>query len=202
MLFRSIKFFVVCAATLPVFAWSGVQTSLMQTAPIKAVGTVEARLHNDIIFNRGGGYNITTQVETGVLDPYVDVTALFGGGDIDFQTGLLGKFNFLPDIPGQVGVSFLSGYIYSRDNKHNVGTLNFGVVVSKKLDSQYGPISPYGGLQLETVFVNSDSTVPITGLVGAKWEPSKTTPWVFYSEFDFQIRKSVFALCLGAGYPF
>ncbi len=206
MLFRQIKilFTALCSVLccLPSSSWAGLRSSLLQTAPVQPVGSFEARLHNDIIFNRGGGYNISPQLSTGLWDPYVDVTGLVAAGTTDFQMGLLGKFNLLPDLEGQVGVSFLTGYIYSRDLQKNAGTLNFTGLVSKKFDGEHGPVTPYGAVQLENVFVNGDSTVPITGIVGSKWEPLKSKPWVFYSEFQFQIRKSVYALSVGAGYPF
>ena len=204
---RAVKFLlcgicVIAALSLPQKALAGVGTSLMQTAPVKAVGEYEAKIQNDIIFNQGGGFNISPHIVTGIIDPLFDIDAFFGVGTTDFQMGALGKFNFLPDVPDQIGLSFLAGYTFIHDEGINAGLLNLSVLASKRLKANFGHVSPYGAFQFETLFAHGNSTVPLTILLGSKWESDSSSPWSFYSEFSISLRKSLYALSVGASYPF
>ena len=212
---KKIKFLSFCiyaASSFCLFsAKAGIATSLMQTAPVKAPGEYEANIHVDALFNRGGGLNISPHFQTGFIENYLDGEVFFGTGKTDVVLGAQAKFNLLPDIDGQVGLSFLGGLTFIRDDytKKNAAkkdtnffVLGLGTVVSKKLEVNFGHISPYAALQIEPVFYADDSYVPVTLIAGAQWNFEQLEHWVFYSEMGISLRSSLYTLGLGVGHQF
>ncbi len=190
--------FTIVGAT---HAVAGVATSLQQDAPVLKPGEFEAALHTDIIFSGGGGFNLLPHIRAGVLEHFVDVDAYIGMGTTDFQLGALGKYNFLPDLKDQIGLSFLAGLGFIRDEGQSAFLISTGVLASKELEIDLGKISPYGAFQFELLFGDT-TTVPLTVLLGAKLVPNELKPWRFYSELSINLNDSLWGLSLGAGYPF
>src|SRR5687767_416459 len=85
------------------FTWAGVTHSLQQTAVTLQPGQYEARAQADVIMNRGGGLNVSGHFRTGIIEDMLDLEGFVGTGKTDFKTGVLSKFNLLPDLPGQIG---------------------------------------------------------------------------------------------------
>lgn len=185
---------------------AGLGTSLMQTARVEAPRSYEVKLHNDFIFNRGGGVNLSPHFKTGLIDGYLDLDAYFGAGKTDFQLGSRVKFNLLPDLDGQVGLAFYGGYAFLRDDLDNVHQsfhlFTTGTVISKRFEVSFGYLEPYGAFEIEFFKPRNDFTAPLTLLIGTKWEPAQTLPWAFYSEIGISIRKSTNSLSLGVSHPF
>lgn len=181
--------------------YAGVGTSLMQTAPTLSPGEKEAKLQNDIILNNNGGFNISPHLRLGLVEHFLDVDTFVGTGTTDFQMGALAKYNILPDVEGQVGLSLLAGLSYIRDEKINSYLTSFGFVTSKETELSFARATPYAALQVEA-FVNSvDSTAPITLIVGNRWQ-LPDMKWVFYSELGIDVNDSHWNLGLGVSYPF
>ncbi|NCN27929.1 hypothetical protein GW915_10175 [bacterium] len=202
---------IVYLATIATLCFSsnsiaGVGTSLMQTAELQHVGEFEVLAQGDIIFNRGGGFNISGHARTGLIEKYMDIDVLVGSGKTNFQIGALTKYNLLPDVEGQMGLSFLGGASYLRDDVGN-GTTGFtlvtlGAVLSKAIVSGNNIIVPYGSFQFEFLFGDGDTAYPMTLIAGSKWISKSVSPWVFYSEFGFKIKDAFYSFSVGAGYPF
>jgi hypothetical protein len=188
-------------------AFAGVGTSLMQTAETIAPGEFETKAQSDIIFNNGGGFNFSGHIRTGLIEQFLDLDLYAGTGTTNFQVGALGKYNFLPDIDGQIGLSFLGGFSFIRDDirsaNANFYLVTLGGLVSKAIEITQGVLTPYTSLQYEMLWASRlPDKYPWTVLVGSKWLHKNMDPWVFYSEFSFSIHRSVYMFALGAGYPF
>jgi hypothetical protein len=178
----------------------------MQTAELNAPGSYELKLQADIIFNRNGGFNFSPHFGTGLIEHILDVEAWIGTGTTDFQIGGLAKYNFLPDIDGQIGLSFLGGTAFIVDST-GAGTitsllLTTGFVASKSFNANFGKLVPYLAFEVEGLINGTNSQVPITLMLGSRWDPTITTPWRFFSEFSFGLKDSYYGLALGASYPF
>lgn len=193
---------VLIASLLGSAAWAGSGTSLMQTAPVVPVGQFELKFQSDIVFNHGGGFNLSPHLVTGIIEHYFDLDTFVGAGTTDFQVGTLGKFNFLPDVAGQVGLSFLGGFSYLRDEGFNFWMMTLGVLVSKTFETDFGSIVPYSAFEFETRFSSGNNVVPLTLLLGSKWNVANMKPWSFYSELSFSLHDSMYALSVGSSYPF
>ena len=178
----------------------------MQTAPVLAPGQFEAKVQGDIVLNHGGGFDLFPKIRFGLVEHLADLEAFIGTGKTDFQFGILGKYNLLPDLPDQVGLSFIGGFSFLKDNGaafgNTAGLFTAGVVVSKTMHVEFGTVEPYGALEIESLVGNDVTLVPVTLLTGAKWMPQSTTPWHFYSELGIDVKDSFWSLSFGAGYPF
>jgi hypothetical protein len=189
-------------------AMAGSATSLMQTAPVIAPGQYEMKLQTDVIFNSGGGVNISPHFRTGLVEHFFDVDAFFGTGKTGFMVGATTKYNLLPDLPEQMGLSFLGGLALLKDKPQGAksdlsrGLISLGIVASKDLQADFGTISPYAAFQPEFVFRSDYSEFLMSLALGAHWKVTDTAPWSFYSEFGISLRKSLYMLALGASYPF
>ncbi len=192
-------------------AHAGLSTSVMQTAPVLAPGSYEIKLQNDILFNYGGGLNISPHFATGLIEHLFDLDLYFGTGKTDFQFGGKIKYNLLPDLKDQMGLSFTGGFTYikadalqggSIGEKFSYGLLSFGILTSKQLEAEFGNISPYIAFQPEVLFRSDQSTLALSLALGAHWQVVETAPWTFYSEFGISLKNSHYMLALGAAYPF
>lgn len=193
-------------------ARAGVGTSIMQTAGVKAPGDFEAKAQADIVFDSEldgqgkSGFNISPHLITGLIEHYLDIDAYFGTGTTDFQIGALAKYNLLPDIDGQLGLSFLGGLSYLRDAvgaDTQTGLLvTLGILTSKTLHEDFGNLTPYGGYEFEILSRSQGNAYPSSLILGAKWEPAATKPWAFYSEVTLNIHSSIYAVSLGASQSF
>lgn len=210
---KKIALLVLSAATLQT-ATAGVATSVMQTAPVKAPGEYEIKLQTDVIFNSGGGVNISPHFVTGLIEHFFDIDAYFGTGKTGFMVGATTKYNLLPDLPNQMGLSFLAGLALLKDKVAFVdngasveedltrGLLSFGVLASKEVATDFGTVSPYAVFQPEFLIHSKDSYFLMNLALGAHWKVSNTSPWSFYSEFGISLRRSHYMLALGVAHPF
>lgn len=183
-------------------AHAGIAHSVADAAPVIGVGDYSGRLVADVALNNGGGLDITPRVKTGILDQYVDITGVLGAGSQSkWQLGAVAKYNLLPDVAGQVGFSFLGGFHLL----HNVDTdfvIGLGTLVSKKLQANFGDVTPYSSLELEFLINSGNSSVPVHLNFGAIWEPTSTGPWSFITEAQLGLARGRYALALGTAYRF
>jgi hypothetical protein len=196
------KVFSLAFVALATQSWAGLSSSLMQDAPVLKPGNYEIKFQGDIIFNNGGGFQISPHFRFGLQEHLWDVDAYFGVGKTDFVVGGLSKFNLLPDIEGQVALSFLAGFAYMRDRAVSNVLIPIGVLISKEFQTDFGAVSPYGSILPEIYISSAMTTVPTSLVLGSKWILDSIKNWNFYSELSFSFYKSNFYLALGAGYPF
>jgi hypothetical protein len=197
----------------PWAARAGVGSSVMQSAEVLSPGEFEFKAQADLVFHSriepgagSSGFNLSPHLRAGLIEHLFDVDAFFGTGTTDFQIGALGKFNLLPDIPGQLGLAALGGISFLKDA---VGTVSqsgmlatFGLVVSKAVPIDEGLITPYAGYQLEFLIKDGPNRYPSTLFVGTRWEPQATNPWGFYAEATIGLYHSIYGLSLGASQKF
>ncbi len=195
---------VLSIATLGISsqAQAGLATSLMQDSSVIKPGSYEIKFQGDIIFNGGGGFEISPHFRFGLDEQLWDVDTYFGVGKIDFVIGAMAKFNLLPDIEGQAGLSFLGGIGYMRDETVSNAVISLGVLVSKEFQADFGTVTPYSALMPELYIRAKNSSVPTSLVLGSRWSLDTIKSWNFYSELSFSFYKSNFYLALGAGYPF
>lgn len=180
---------------------AGIAHSVADAAPVIGEGEYSGRLIGDISLSGGGGLTITPRFKTGIYDQYVDITAVLGAGTDGWQLGAVAKYNLLPDIAGQVGLSFL-GSVHVIDDVKTAFQIGVGAVVSEKLQASFGEVTPYGSLELDAFLTSGASTVPVHLNFGAIWEPMSTGPWSFVSEFQIGLARGHYVLALGTAYRF
>ncbi len=186
-------------------ALAGASTSLMQTAPVLAPGSFEAKIQTDIILSDGGGFNVSPHFRFGILEHYLDAEVYAGTGTIDFQFGALAKYNVLPDLDGQVGLSVLFGMSFLKDKvlavSSNAFVTTFGFIASKQNTASFGSFTPYGIFQVEAYAKKDASLAPITLISGVKFDLTDIK-WGFYSELGININDSVWTVSGGVSHKF
>lgn len=180
---------------------AGITHSVADAAPVIGEGEYSGRLVADILLNNGGGLNITPRIKTGLLDQYVDITGVIGAGKTDWQVGAIAKYNLLPDIAGQVALSFLGSAHLLKTTSTSL-QLGFGSVVSKKMQASFGEVTPYGSLEVDFLIRKKGSFIPVHLNAGAIWAPMSTGPWAFISELQLSLARGDFAIALGTSYRF
>lgn len=185
----------------------------MRTAEIVPPGSFELKAQADAIFKShvshfsdGAGFNLSPHLVTGVIEHLVDVEVLLGVGTTDFQIGALGHFNLLPDLPGQVGLSFLGGLSFIKDSVNEIGwnalLWSFGVITSKRIPTETGVFTPYGGYEFEILAMDGPNRYPSTLIFGTRWEPKDLPEWIFYAELPIGLHSSIYGISVGAGQVF
>jgi hypothetical protein len=190
------------ASTLSTAAFAQVSTGWLQGADVLPAGGAEARVHSDIITSGGGGFNLSPQYRFNAVEHFLDLTGFAVTGTTDFVLGARGKYNFLPDLEGQVGVSFLGEVSLLRDDGRAGFVFGGGTVGSKNFNVDWGRITPYGNLGLELFFISDDVRVPVSLSLGAEWRIQSLPQWIFYSDLALNLSESVSRLSFGASYPF
>jgi hypothetical protein len=193
-------------------AVAGVGTSVMRTANVFAPGDFELRaqadliLKSDLVSGSGAGFNLSPHLSTGLIEHLVDVDVYFGTGSTDFIIGSTFQYNLLPDLEDQLGLSFLGELAFLqdrvRDFKASGALLGLGLLVSKKLETEFGFAAPYAGYQIETLLIDGKNPTPSTLFAGSRWNFHSTQPWNFYSELTLGLKESVLAISVGAGQEF
>lgn len=208
-----LKILTALAALTSTFALAGVSTSLLQSAPVKAPGTYEARAHLDFIARSetntfaNSGILFNPHLQFGLIENLLDMDTYIGTGVTDFQAGATVKYNLLPDLENQAALSFLGGVgiLYDNVRGENItsGLITTGAIVSKQFNVvEFGSWSPYSALQIELLTNKLESVVPVNLSIGSQLHVSETAPWNYYAEISLSLRKSFFGLSVGAGYPF
>jgi len=181
-------------------SYAGVGHTVADTAPVVGKGEYKGKLVADVLLSSGSGLNITPRFTTGVVDQFVDVTGVIGAGKTAWQLGAIAKYNLLPDVQGQVALSFLGSLrlLKRAETAFSIGT---GMLVSKELKAEFGNVSPYASLELDFVF-EDETTIPIHLNAGSHWRPYSTSPWSFLTEIQLSLARGTYALGLGTQYNF
>ena len=178
--------------------------SLMQTAPVLQPGRFEVKGQLDFPIEDGDvGVNFLPHFRTGIVDYFWDLDIYLGTGTTDFQIGAQTKFNLLPDIEGQVGLSFLAGLTLLRDNDNGGLIFHSAVLVSKDFKNEgFGTWSPYGALQFEPLFTRETERFSWSVVAGARVIAEAVDPVILYGELALPLQSSFWMISLGAGYEF
>lgn len=174
-------------------------TSINETGELISDGTYRIGVAPQLLLSSGGGSNVGV-----FFDMYADedINARFtlGSGDTDFWTSASAKWIPYPDYQKQPAIGLKATYIYARENSLNSNIIQVTPIVSKKMDSKFGPIVPYAGLPVNLTFANSTSTTSTQLAIGTEWH--KHSDFQIGVEFDLNLSKSNTALSLYLNYPF
>lgn len=197
---------VLCCGLYSSATFAGIGTSLMQGADIAPLGQYEARFQSDFITNNGGGVNLSGHFRTGLVQDFFDIGAYVGTGKTDFQAGFNTKFNLLPDLPGQVGLSFMGGISVIQDDiggkDDSFFAFHTSIITSKNFVTSFGDVDPYVAFQVEGVFLEGENIYPLTLVTGVEWKLQATDPFHLFTEVDFDIDDSLTMFSVGGSYHF
>lgn len=185
--------------TTPASAYFGT----MDTGDVLKEGEYQAMVGPQFIFNQYDGANFTGRLDMGLMEG-VSVRGILGFGKVDFQIGGMVKWVPFPDLEGQPAIGGSAGVVIARIGSLTQYSLRFHPLVSKKVETEVGDITPFASLPLGvTVQTGIDETiVPVQLVLGSEFRPLEMNRWGFFGEVGINMSKSFGYASVGIAYRF
>ena len=132
--------FATLMFSLPSYGYYSVLTTGEILPQDQYTMTPEVQFMND-----PDGVNVGAHFETGLTEGS-GLRGEIGVGKVDVYLGGFYKFIPYPDIEGQPAVGFNTGVVYASDAGYSEFTLRFEPLVSKKFETNFGFLTPYGSV--------------------------------------------------------
>lgn len=156
--------------------------SVIQTGDLVDPGAFQAALVPQAIFDRYDGVNVDALLDVGV-DASSSARGLIGIGDgVDFEVGGLYKYIPFPDTERQPAIGAEAGVIFARTKGKSELDLRLNPLLSKKLETEIGDLSPYASIPLGLAFRDGTTLVPIQLTAGAELRLLSTPNLSFFLE--------------------
>ena len=122
-----------------------------------------------------------------MLDVGVDnassARGLIGVGDsVDFEVGGLYKYIPFPDTEHQPAMGGEVGVVFARAGGKSEVDLRFNPLISKKLETEIGDVTPYASIPIAIDLRDGDTLVPIQFAAGAELRMLSTPNLSFFLE--------------------
>ncbi len=161
--------------------------TVLQTGDLVEPGSFQAALAPQILVSRYDGVNVDALLDVGI-DNASSARGLIGVGDgVDFEVGGLYKYIPFPDTPNQPAIGGEVGVVYARTKATSELDLRFNPLVSKKLETEIGDISPYASIPITFAFRDGKTLVPIQLTVGSELRLLSTPQLSFMAEAAFNL---------------
>ncbi len=174
--------------------------SLMDTADLVPEGIYNTNVETQFITDGDSGLNLIGRFDSR-LDEETSYRVEAGFGTVDFNIAAFYKWSPIPDTKKQPALSVSGGVSIARYTFGNVSANDLSLrahpVASKKFKSDFGLITPYGGipLGLRTVEGNTDLVAQLT--IGVKAKPRRFKHMSFIGEIGFDLTDAFTFLSLG-----
>lgn len=178
--------------------------SVLQTGEVLGKGEYQAMASPQVIFNQFSGLNFAGRLDTGLAEG-LSGRAVLGFGKVDFQLGGLVKWVPFPDLESQPAIGAEAGVILARIGGLNQYSLRIHPLISKRIETEIGDVTPYGALPLGLTVESGDRTesfVPIQLVGGAELKPLNTKNWSFIAEVGLNVQRSFSFISGGVMYRF
>lgn len=181
------KFFVFTFAVLFSSAHAFAYNSIIQTGDVVEPGAFQAALVPQAILSRYKGVGLDALLDVGV-DNGSSVRGLIGVGDsVDFEVGGLYKYIPFPDTERQPAIGGEVGVVLARAGGKSEIDLRFNPLISKKLETEVGDVTPYASIPIGIALRDGDTLVPIQLVAGAELRLLSTPNLSFFLESGFNL---------------
>lgn len=175
----------------------------MDTGEVLKEGQYQAMVGPQFIFNQYDGANFTGRLDMGLMEG-VSFRGILGFGKVDFQIGGMVKWIPFPDTSEQPAIGGSAGVLIARIGSLTQYSVRLHPLVSKKLETEVGDITPYVSLPLGvTVQTGVDETiVPVQLVLGSEFRPLEMSRWGFFGEVGVNMSKSFGYASVGVTFRF
>lgn len=199
---RSLLIFLVIAFSQPSLAFF----SLMDTGELKNEGSYRVQGEGQILFDEPEGFNLNGRFATGISEDS-EVQFEAGVGSIDYYMGAFYKWIPFPDTSDQPAIGVRGGLTFADVSGLSTYGLNITPLISKRLESDAGAFSPYGGIEMGLQNNVHDTYFSLQAIVGVQWTPNEwdfrqLKDFNFLAEYGFEIDDAFNYLSLGVAYNF
>lgn len=178
--------------------------STLDTGDVLKEGEYQVMLSPQWVFNQYDGANFTGRLDMGLMEG-VSARGVLGFGKVDFQIGGLVKWIPFPDAEGQPAIGGEAGLIIARIGSITQYSFRFHPLVSKKLETEIGDVTPYLSLPIGITIQSGggDQTfMPVQLVLGAEVRPLEMPKWGFFGEVGANMTKSFGYATVGVSYRF
>jgi len=173
---------LAAAALLLTSQFAHAYGSVIQTGDLVDPGSFQAALAPQLMLSRYDGVNLDALLDVGI-DNASSARGLIGVGDgVDFEVGGLYKYIPFPDTERQPAIGGEVGVVFARTDGKSEVDLRFNPLVSKKLETEIGDVSPYASLPITIAFRDGSTLVPIQLAAGSELRLLSTPQLSFFAE--------------------
>lgn len=163
--------------------------STIDTGEVIAPDHYQVSLEPQAIFNRYPGTNLVGRVDTG-LNESSSLRGILGFGVVNFQVGGMYKYVPFPDLERQPAIGGEVGAILAQVNGQTEFSVRFHPLVSKRLETEVGDVTPYAALPLGITTRPDKTYMPMQIASGAEFRPLNHPSWSVFGEVGININES------------
>jgi hypothetical protein len=181
---------LLAAALLLTSPFANAYSSVLQTGDLVEPGSFQAALAPQVTLSRYDGVNVDALLDVG-LDNASSARGLIGVGDgVDFEVGGLYKYIPFPDTDRQPAIGGEAGIVFARTGGKSEIDLRLNPLVSKKLETEIGDISPYASIPFTVAFRDGSTLVPIQLAFGSEFRLLSTPQLSFFVEGGLNLHEA------------
>lgn len=175
----------------------------LDTGDVAKDGEYQIMAGPQYIFDNYDGTNFTARLDMG-LQEGVSVRGVLGFGQVDFQIGGLVKWIPFPDLEGQPALGGSAGVLIARIGNLTQYSLRFHPLVSKKIETEAGEVTPYASLPIGVTIQSgaNETIVPVQLVVGAEFRPLEMNRWGLLGEVGVNMSNAFGYASVGVSYRF
>lgn len=180
--------------------------SLMDTGELKREGEYRILGEGQILMDKPEGFNLNSRFSTGITDDS-EMQFEAGVGVIDYYIGAFWKWVPVPDTADQPAVGARMGFTFADLNNSSTYGLNVTPMISKIFETNFGNLTPFGGIQLGLQKNVNTSFFSMQVALGVEWAPNEwdhpgLKDFNFLLEYGVEVDDSFDYLSFGASYDF
>lgn len=175
--------------------------STMDTAELLEAGQYKITAESQFATSGDEGVNLVARFDSYFTEDS-NLKALVGVGTTDFQIGGFFKWIPIPDYENQPAMGVIMGVNYARAEDTNDLSIRFHPLVSKKFETNFGAIVPYGAIPFGIRSRDGDNELPIQVEVGSELQLNQIQKFRFLVEVGFDVTKAFSYISFGASMNF
>ncbi|NQZ00532.1 MAG: hypothetical protein HRT45_07670 [Bdellovibrionales bacterium] len=149
-----------------------------------------------MITSEGAGGNATGRF-THPWNDEIQIEALAGFGDVDFQAGAFAKWVPIPDYENQPAIGVKIGALYGTVESLSEVSFRVHPLISKAFESDIGTFTPYGSIPIGMRFYDSKIDIPTQLVAGSFYKHPELSSVSFALELGFELNKAFNYVTLG-----
>ena len=175
--------------------------STIDTGDLVAPEHYRASIEPQLILNNYDGGNVVGRFDAG-LNRDSSVRGILGFGKVQYDAGAMYKYVPFPDVGQQPAIGGEAGIDFARVNGQSEISLRFHPLISKRFDTVYGDITPYGSLPIGITNRGDETFVPIQVSGGAMWTPDGHKDMHVFGELGLNVSRAFSYVSVALAYDF
>jgi hypothetical protein len=160
-----------------------------ESAELVKPNTYHLGIEPQVRISEGTGFNFN-----GFLDapfgPEASIRATLGFGQTELFTTIAYKWVPIPDYDRQPAIGGKLEAIYARTAGNSLSALKIHPLISKKFETSFGTLVPYGSIPLALISSGNTSDTSLQLVGGAELYHNDYKQWIFSAELGVNMNKA------------